>query len=163
MLGWLHRQNSRPTPRLHFTRVTASTIDADARSISCLNPLRSFPFEPPTPFFVPLRMKEAFLPFCSTMYAGYTGLKWRRLREVGNEIKEKKAMMPQPDAEGNVPPSPIAAEVQALEAERKDLASAGFRDKHWNVGNLLLVRNSICTCRLSLPFSWLGSCFAPVG
>ena len=53
--------------------------------------------------------------FGATVYAGWLGWQWRRLREVGNEIRDLKKQLPKPDAEGNVPPSPVADQIASLE------------------------------------------------
>eukprot|EP00951_Prasinocladus_malaysianus_P007821 scaffold56300_cov39-Prasinocladus_malaysianus.AAC.1 len=76
--------------------------------------------------------------FASTLYAGYLGLQWRRLREVGNEIKAKKAELPKAGEDGERPSSPLDGEIQALEDERKSLAKGNYRDRHNNWGSLLL-------------------------
>lgn len=76
--------------------------------------------------------------FGVTVYAGWLGWQWRRLREIGLEIKELKKQLPKPDAEGNTPASPIADQIVELEATRKELAAGGFRDRHFNLGSILL-------------------------
>ena len=94
--------------------------------------------------------------FGATVYAGWLGWQWRRLREVGNEIRDLKKQLPKPDAEGNMPPSPVADQIASLETvgdpsssahsfevpvclqTRKELVAGGFRDKHWDIGSLLL-------------------------
>jgi len=76
--------------------------------------------------------------FVGMLFSAYTGFQWRRARTIAQEIKEKKAQLPAPDAEGNTPPSPAADEVRALEEERKKILAGGFRDKHWDMGNILL-------------------------
>lgn len=76
-----------------------------------------------------------FVLFASTVYAGYLGFQWRRLREVGTQISELKKQVPEGPA-GET--SPVAAEVAKLTAERKSLAEGGYRDKHWLVGSWLL-------------------------
>ena len=75
--------------------------------------------------------------FLGTVYAGYTGLTWRKAREIGDEIRAlKKATPATTEDEGLVSSTPPA--VAALEAERKDLLAGGPRDKHWLMGNILL-------------------------
>ena len=54
----------------------------------------------------------------ATGYAGWLGWQWRRLREIGLEIKELKKQLPSADAEGNVPASPVAGQIATLEAVR---------------------------------------------
>eukprot|EP00873_Tetraselmis_striata_P038757 jgi/Tetstr1/459021/TSEL_004489.t1 len=76
--------------------------------------------------------------FASTLYAGYLGLQWRRLREVSGDISAKKKELPPKGEDGTRPKSPLDGEIAALEAERKDLAAGNFRDKHNNWGSVLL-------------------------
>ncbi|GAB4815183.1 hypothetical protein N2152v2_002229 [Parachlorella kessleri] len=79
----------------------------------------------------------AFL-FGASLYAGYLGLQWRRIRELGTKVKELKDQLPKPDAEGNRPASPLESEVKALEQERKQLIQSKPAEKHFNWGSLLL-------------------------
>lgn len=53
--------------------------------------------------------------FGSTLYAGWLGWQWKRLREIGIEIKDLKEQLPKADAEGNVPPSPLSSQIASLE------------------------------------------------
>lgn len=71
-------------------------------------------------------------------YAGYLGFQWRRTRTLPEEIKALKAQLPAATAEGARPPSPLDAQITALEQERKSLISGNFRDKHSVWGSLLL-------------------------
>ncbi|KAG2499066.1 hypothetical protein HYH03_003249 [Edaphochlamys debaryana] len=76
--------------------------------------------------------------FFSTLYAGYLGWQWKRTRELGDEVRELKKMLPAVAADGVRPPSPMDAEIAAKEAERKELIKGEYRDKHWWWGSLLL-------------------------
>lgn len=64
------------------------------------------------------------LLFGTTIYAGWLGWQWRRLREIGAEIRELKKQLPKPDAEGNVPPSSIDSEIAALEEVHIDTSNS---------------------------------------
>ncbi|PSC70229.1 plant F21F14-40 [Micractinium conductrix] len=79
-----------------------------------------------------------FFLFGSSVWAGWLGLQWRHTRELATTIKEKKAQLPAPDADGNRPASPLAAEITALEAERKELIGKKLNEKHNNWGSMLL-------------------------
>lgn len=76
--------------------------------------------------------------FAATGYAGYLGWQWRRVREVGEEIKELKKQLPAANAEGVKPASPLDSKVASLEQERKDLVAGNYRDKHFLMGSVLL-------------------------
>ncbi|KAF8071223.1 hypothetical protein HT031_001306 [Scenedesmus sp. PABB004] len=79
--------------------------------------------------------------FLATGYAGWLGWQWRRTRTIGDDIKALKAQLPKaPAGEEAAPPAPpaLAAQIAALEKERKELVGGGYRDRHFNVGSLLL-------------------------
>lgn len=75
-----------------------------------------------------------------SLSTGLLGLQWRRQRTLGDEISALKTTIPA-TAEGEDSPTPAAlaiqAEVDALTAERKQLAAEGPRDKHFSQGALL--------------------------
>jgi hypothetical protein len=57
--------------------------------------------------------------FGTTLYAGYLGLQWRRVRTIGDDIKGLKAQLPKPvEGAEAAPPSPIAEQVAVLEKVR---------------------------------------------
>ncbi|KAL9245433.1 hypothetical protein vseg_019091 [Gypsophila vaccaria] len=82
--------------------------------------------------------------FLYTLWAGYLGWQWRRIRTIQNEINElKKQVQPvavTPDGTPSVsaPPSPVEARIQELTQERKQLLKGNFRDRHFNAGSILL-------------------------
>ncbi|KAK3036086.1 hypothetical protein RJ639_029839 [Escallonia herrerae] len=82
--------------------------------------------------------------FVYTLYAGYLGWQWRRVRTIQNEINElKKQVKPvavTPDGTPVEPPkpSPVEAQIQQLTEERKELIKGSYRDKHFNAGSILL-------------------------
>ncbi|KAI7840105.1 hypothetical protein COHA_006146 [Chlorella ohadii] len=76
--------------------------------------------------------------FGGSLWAGYLGFQWRRTRELAGIIKEKKALLPPADAEGNRPKTPLDGEIAALEAERKELIGKKLNEQHNNWGSLLL-------------------------
>jgi len=53
--------------------------------------------------------------FGLTLYAGYLGYQWRRLREIGNEIRELKKQMPASDAEGQTADPAVSSQISELE------------------------------------------------
>eukprot|EP00241_Pyramimonas_parkeae_P012205 CAMPEP_0114248602 /NCGR_PEP_ID=MMETSP0058-20121206/13664_1 /TAXON_ID=36894 /ORGANISM="Pyramimonas parkeae, CCMP726" /LENGTH=272 /DNA_ID=CAMNT_0001362027 /DNA_START=51 /DNA_END=869 /DNA_ORIENTATION=- len=79
-----------------------------------------------------------FFLFGATAWAGFLGWQHRRTRTIGEQISELKKTLPAADSEGNVPDSPVSAEIATLSASRKELVAGGFRDRHHNWGNLLL-------------------------
>lgn len=83
--------------------------------------------------------------FLYTLWAGYLGWQWRRIRTLQNEINElKKQIKPvavTPDGSPSddiAPPSPLQSKIQQLTDERKELLKGNFRDRHFNAGSILL-------------------------
>ncbi|KAL8145772.1 uncharacterized protein LOC141707110 [Apium graveolens] len=82
--------------------------------------------------------------FAYTLYAGYLGWQWRRVRTIQNEITElKKEVKPVPVTPDGTPsqplkPSPVESKIQQLTEERKELIKGSYRDKHFNAGSILL-------------------------
>ncbi|GLJ23788.1 hypothetical protein SUGI_0451350 [Cryptomeria japonica] len=79
--------------------------------------------------------------FVYTLWAGYLGWQWRRVRTIQDEINElKKQVKPLPKEESDAPapPSPIQTKIQQLTEERKQLLKGSFRDRHFNAGSILL-------------------------
>ncbi|EED93288.1 hypothetical protein THAPSDRAFT_33701, partial [Thalassiosira pseudonana CCMP1335] len=75
------------------------------------------------------------------------GFQWRRQRTLGDEISALKKTLPDLNGASSVSEALAAAQsadtvdsalINALTQERKDLASQGPRDKHFNQGSLLL-------------------------
>ncbi|KAL2251856.1 uncharacterized protein LOC105173063 [Sesamum indicum] len=83
--------------------------------------------------------------FLYTLYAGYLGWQWRRVRTIQDEINElKKQVKPVAVTPDGTPPaeppkpSPVEAKIQQLTEERKALIKGSYRDKHFNAGSILL-------------------------
>lgn len=86
--------------------------------------------------------------FVYTLYAGYLGWQWRRVRTLQDEINELKkqekpavVLTPQgtpPPVDTTPTPSPFQAKIQQLSEERKELIKGQYRDKHFNAGSVLL-------------------------
>lgn len=93
--------------------------------------------------------------FAYTLWAGYLGWQWRRVRTVQDEINElKKQVSSKPaaapaavgasggDAAAPPPPapnkSPVEIKIEELTEERKKLLKGSFRDRHFNAGSILL-------------------------
>ncbi|GAB4861556.1 hypothetical protein Ancab_036749 [Ancistrocladus abbreviatus] len=82
--------------------------------------------------------------FLCTLWEGYLGWQWRRVRTIQNEINElKKQVKPVPvtpdgTPASDAPPSPVETKIQQLTEERKELLKGNFRDRHFNVGSVLL-------------------------
>ncbi|CAL9191079.1 unnamed protein product [Musa hybrid cultivar] len=86
--------------------------------------------------------------FFYTLWAGYLGWQWRRVRTIQNEINELKQAAPAApmtvaagsDAEASPPvsPTPAEAKIQQLTEERKTLLKGSYRERHYNAGSILL-------------------------
>ncbi|KAJ0817586.1 hypothetical protein HanLR1_Chr00c0416g0749211 [Helianthus annuus] len=103
--------------------------------------------------------------FLYTLYAGYLGWQWRRVRTLQDEINDLKkqekpvtvaaAAVPAPEGTPQVAPSPIQLKIQQLSEppitfstssetnyptyqERKELIKGQYKDKHFNAGSILL-------------------------
>ncbi|XP_042511619.1 uncharacterized protein LOC122086694 [Macadamia integrifolia] len=85
--------------------------------------------------------------FFYTLWAGYLGWQWRRVRTIQNEINElKKQVKPAPvtvpegaaDATASVSLSPVEVKIKELTEERKGLLKGSYRDRHFNAGSILL-------------------------
>lgn len=103
--------------------------------------------------------------FLFSLYTAYLGFQWRRQRTIGEEITTLKKSIPDLDGAQSVSVAlasakeandlykvnsltaalEIEAKVNELVAERKQLAEAGPRDKHFEKGALL---------------AFIGTCFA---
>ncbi|XP_020571963.1 uncharacterized protein LOC110018846 [Phalaenopsis equestris] len=93
--------------------------------------------------------------FFYTVWTGYLGWQWRRIRTIQEEInelkKQVKSPVPAAVAAGGVdmgsrepapPPQTESSSVERkmllLTEERKELLKGGFRDRHFNAGSILL-------------------------
>ncbi|KAE8693659.1 P-loop containing nucleoside triphosphate hydrolases superfamily protein [Hibiscus syriacus] len=81
--------------------------------------------------------------FFYTLWAGYLGWQWRRVRTIQNEINElKKQEKPAAVTPEGKPveaaPSPVELEIQKFTEERKELVKGSYRDRHFNAGSILL-------------------------
>ncbi|MQL87564.1 hypothetical protein Taro_020111 [Colocasia esculenta] len=90
----------------------------------------------------PVAMSGLFL---YTLWAGYLGWQWRRVRTIQDEINElKKQVKPKPaavaagGAEAPPAPSPVETKIQQLTEERKGLLKGSYRERHYNAGSILL-------------------------
>ena len=90
------------------------------------------------------------LMYAASAFAAFTGLQWRQLRELGGTIselkQELKPLQAQVEAAGEEgAPAAVSAQVveltakvDELSATRKALAKDDLRDKHYQVGSLIL-------------------------
>ncbi|CAN6466410.1 unnamed protein product [Victoria cruziana] len=81
--------------------------------------------------------------FLYTLWAGYLGWQWRRVRTIQNEINDLKKQVKPAASQGEAaaePPklSPVELKIQQLTEERKELLKGSFRDRHFNAGSILL-------------------------
>lgn len=95
-----------------------------------------------------------------SLSTAFLGFQWRRQRTLGDEISALKKTLPDLGGASSVSAAlsaaegaesvdsgyvaklksamPVQSEIDELTKERKDLASQGYRDKHFNQGSLLL-------------------------
>ncbi|CAH9075503.1 unnamed protein product [Cuscuta epithymum] len=81
--------------------------------------------------------------FVYTLYAGFLGWQWRRVRTLQDEISELKKQARVPVIDDTTPTdlsqaSPVEVKIQQLTEERKALVKGSFRDRHFNAGSVLL-------------------------
>ncbi|XP_014491491.1 uncharacterized protein LOC106754062 [Vigna radiata var. radiata] len=82
--------------------------------------------------------------FFYTLWAGYLGWQWRRVRTIQNDINElKNQVKPTPVTPDGEPspspsPSPVELQIQQLTEERKELIKGSYKDRHFNAGSILL-------------------------
>lgn len=65
--------------------------------------------------------------FTASLYAAYLGFQWRRTRTAPEQIKELKAQLPKPDADGKRPSSALDGQIAELEAVRDSDLLVSFR------------------------------------
>ena len=78
--------------------------------------------------------------YATSLYAGYLGLQWRKVRTVGEEIQELKKAGADPEtANGEAAAAnPNQSKIDELTKERKELVAGNYKEKHFNAGSLLL-------------------------
>ncbi|XP_011625156.1 uncharacterized protein LOC18438893 [Amborella trichopoda] len=84
--------------------------------------------------------------FVYSLWAGYLGWQWRRVRTTQNEINELKKQVKSPpqDSQGaatataTLTVSPVETKIQELTEERKQLLKGSYRERHYNAGSILL-------------------------
>ncbi|KAG9452609.1 hypothetical protein H6P81_005513 [Aristolochia fimbriata] len=83
--------------------------------------------------------------FVYTLWAGYLGWQWRRVRTIQDEINELKKQVKPAAVAGEgaaeaaaAPVSPLETKIQELTEERKKLLKGSYRDRHFNAGSILL-------------------------
>ncbi|KAK7397455.1 hypothetical protein VNO78_18627 [Psophocarpus tetragonolobus] len=80
--------------------------------------------------------------FIYTLWAGYLGWQWRRVRTIQDDITQlKKQVKPTPVTPDGKPveePSPLELQIQQLTEERKELIKGSYKDRHFNAGSILL-------------------------
>jgi len=84
--------------------------------------------------------------FAYTLWTGYLGWQWRRVRTIQSEISDlKKQLKPTPVSpdgstavDSSSPPSTTELQIQRLTEERKELVKGSYRDKHFDAGSVLL-------------------------
>lgn len=88
----------------------------------------------------------AFVYGCSA-FAAFTGLQWRQLRELGDQVTALKAeqkpfALTAEQVEAGEAPNPkytaLQTQIDEIAAKRKELASSDLRQKHYQVGSVIL-------------------------
>jgi hypothetical protein len=79
-----------------------------------------------------------FTFLASSLYAAYLGIQWRKTREIGEEIRTLKKLLPVIAADGTMPISPITAQVESMETKRKELIAGNYKDRHSTMGSIIL-------------------------
>ncbi|KAJ1400843.1 hypothetical protein B484DRAFT_312096, partial [Ochromonadaceae sp. CCMP2298] len=74
--------------------------------------------------------------FFTSLYSAYLGYNWRRLRGIGEELKELSAQMPK--LSSGLAKAPLSEMIAQLSATRKDLLVGNLKDKHQTTGSILL-------------------------
>jgi len=95
----------------------------------------------------PLLMAGLYL---TTLYTGYQGLKWREVRTLGDDMKPLQQQVKELEdqiasygeeydtSEYTAKLAPLKTQLDEMTAKRKNLAQAGYRDKHWALASALL-------------------------
>eukprot|EP00929_Paragymnodinium_shiwhaense_P041828 TRINITY_DN2171_c0_g1_i1.p1 TRINITY_DN2171_c0_g1~~TRINITY_DN2171_c0_g1_i1.p1 ORF type:complete len:266 (+),score=76.99 TRINITY_DN2171_c0_g1_i1:60-857(+) len=78
--------------------------------------------------------------FLVTLTTGFYGLQWRKVREMGDELKELKTGLPETEPEEGFTAAQkeLKAKIDELTAERKELVAAKYKDQHYNLSATLL-------------------------
>lgn len=77
--------------------------------------------------------------FLVTLRTGFFGLMWRRVRELGDELKDMKATLPAEPEEGYDPAHlELKAKINALDVERKEIIKEKYKDQHYTLSSTLL-------------------------
>ncbi|KMZ58472.1 hypothetical protein ZOSMA_76G00280 [Zostera marina] len=79
--------------------------------------------------------------FVYTLWAGYLGWQWRRVRTIQNDIntlKKQKPIEVTSTTSSPQAPSPLDSEILQLTEERKKLIKGSYKDRHFNAGSILL-------------------------
>ena len=119
----------------------------------------------------PIMMGSLLIYAIST---GLLGFQWRRQRTLGDDMKALQNQLPSgiktasdvqsamQEEGANVAQLqaalPVAQELEALQAERKELASKGPRDQHFGQGAMLAFLGTAFAIEVSCRFGSLNSC-----
>ncbi|CAE7679209.1 unnamed protein product [Symbiodinium microadriaticum] len=77
--------------------------------------------------------------FFVTLYAGFLGWQWRQTREMGVELSGLRKKLPKEAPEEDSPAvAALKEQISKLDAERKEMVQAGYKDKHYTVSSILL-------------------------
>ena len=92
--------------------------------------------------------------FTASLYAAYLGFQWRRTRTAPEQIKELKAQLPKPDAEGKRPSSALDEQIAELEAVGYTRLLATFCFVSQNIAGTRIAQASAASSRACCLFAW---------
>ena len=86
--------------------------------------------------------------FFATLYAGFLGWQWRQTREMGTELSALRKKLPKGKTEEEDSPAvkALKEQISKLDAERKEMVQAGYKDKHYTMSSILLGGGVFFTC-----------------
>jgi len=78
--------------------------------------------------------------FLTTFYTGFLGWQWRQTRLIGVEVADLRKQLPKedPDAEPTAAAKALKKQIEEMSAERSELVSGKFKDRHYQISSLLL-------------------------
>ncbi|CAK9113002.1 unnamed protein product, partial [Durusdinium trenchii] len=86
--------------------------------------------------------------FFATLYTGFLGWQWRQTRTLGADLSALRKKLPKdedPEKESSATKS-LKEEISRLDAERKEMVQAGYKDKHHTLSSFILGGGIFFTC-----------------
>jgi len=79
--------------------------------------------------------------FLTTFYTGFLGWQWRQTRLIGVEVADLRKQLPKeedPEVEPSAAVKALKKQIAEMSAERSELVSGKFKDRHYQISSLLL-------------------------